>query len=584
MIVFKILSLEKKISFILILSIFLSSVLLKIYYIDKHFSHPDDSGIALRILDEKSFSYLYHEKKSNFFEKNYNENIINLFEKIDGTGILKKGFKLFNIPLNTTAAPLQYIPTYFLLNEEMSLKEILFSGRILPLLFSIFSFLIILQFFKNINFNLLSYKNLPIILLVSLIINFSQEFFIFSLNMTTYSAAVLATAILLYFLSLTENYNKKIFILYNSLKISFLSILHYQIIFLFPAYYMTKFLLNIKKKNWLRLKFNIYESILSFILVVLFILPFIKLSWGGVDLWLRGENNEYFYYLNPEDNLLSKLMYLIKFFLGNFIQIFISMVSILNYESNFYFINYFFLSLFILGLIYSFNNLKLHFLNIFLILSILIVIFLVIINKQTLAPSRHYLFLLPIMVIYTGIGAKFLFRFDSILFRYSYTFCFIIIFSIILNNYLVFFKDRKDPYSSNSLTEIINKNDIENIFSYGFYPDLRLDDEFKKLEKNLFFSYHNFFLNEYDFKDQQLFNHKIKYKPNSLNNENVLFISKYFKISDDHIKKLMYLFKIEYNSFQIFEKSESSTHIDLEHNQSLNSGENNFYYYIVKFS
>lgn len=575
---------EKKISFILIFSIFLISFISKVYFIDKHFSHPDDSGIALRIIDEKTYSYLYHEKKNNFLAKNYPEPIKNIFNYLDEFGIIKETFKLLTIPLNTTAAPFQYIPTYFLLHEKMDLKEILFNGRFFSFVFSILSFLIVLLFFKNINFNLLSYKSLPTIILVSLILNFSQEFFIFSINMTTYSAAVLSSSALLYFLIIKDNYTKKINLIINSCKIAFLSILHYQIIFLFPAYYLTKFLINIKINNWNNLKSNIIESIISLIIVIFLVSPFIKLSWGGVDLWLRGENNEYFFLLNNENNIFDQLIYILKFFLTNFMQIFLSMISMFNYQSNFYFINYVIFIFFIFGIFSLQRDPDLYFLNYFLCLCILIVIFLVIINKQTLAPSRHYLFLLPLITIYVGFGINFIFGYSIKLISYLYYIFIMAVFFLIIINYHTFFLERKDPYDHEKLSQIISEHDISNIFSYGFYPDLRLDNNFKSLEKNLFFSYHHFFLNEYNFKENILINNKIENRIKFLNNQNVLFVSKYIKIDNSHIKKLLRLFNINYKSFNISYKNEIISNVDLEHNQSLNSGKNNFYYYIVEFN
>ena len=134
------------------------------------------------------------------------------------------------------------------------------------------------------------------------------------------------------------------------------------------------------------------------------------------------------------------------------------------------------------------------------------------------------------------------------------------------------------------MTQIINEYDISNIFSYGFYPDLRLDNNFKSLEKKLFFSYHHFFLNEYNFKENILINNKIENRFKNLNNQNVLFVSKYIKIDNSHVEKLMKLFNISYKSFSISHKNEITSNVDLEHNQSLNSGKNNFYYYIIEFN
>ena len=141
---------------------------------------------------------------------------------------------------------------------------------------------------------------------------FSYENIIFSLSSMPYSIGVTSAIILilLFYINITKYDQNYFSCILNSIIILILSSSHYQIIFLLPAYYLTIFFSSFKRRDLL-FKY-IFESFLSLILIIFFILPFINLNWSGADMYTRGTNNE-FYFILPDSSFFIILKYLFFF-------------------------------------------------------------------------------------------------------------------------------------------------------------------------------------------------------------------------------------------------------------------------------
>ena len=583
---------------LLIIFFFIAFVIINfqtsIHFAFNIFSHPDETSVVERILDEKEYSALYLEKKNNLSK---NKNIgfkFKIANYLDELGILKPLFKFFLIPINATQAPLPYILMYPLINENNSFYENLLYSKTLPIITSILSTVILFFFLKKFFFD----KELIFFALIpSFLLSVSFEKIIFSQSLMNYPYGIFSFIIMLLILlnSLSDKNNKSVL---NFFILFLLCLTNYQIIFFLPAYYLTIYFFNFNLFRYeTYLKRRIYqfslEPLLLLFLIILFLLPFINLQWSGYNDWTLGINKQFDYNLSNFTNFYDKFIFSLNFFLINFGIVFIKISSFTSENSFLHYpIGYIYIILFCIGLIDLFisKNESKKFVSFFIICIFISYFFLIYFNKVPLSPTRHNLILLVLFVFVSNFGIFRVYTLLNIYFKLYLQRFFPIIIILIISSifYLNFFnelKNRTKIINNDELIQIINVHKINKIFSYGAYYEPRLINDIY-YEKEIFLSYFHYMLNYYNKRNNTFLNYKISKNQfvKLSKNENILFISNRFPLDEDHILFLFEKYQIQSELFKLtlLDKKEISTKYELEYSNLTNNGSNDIYYYIYK--
>ena len=372
---------------------------------------------------------------------------------------------ILNVIKHSTYAPGQIIFIRILLYFTTSYSSILILSRLTSFLISILAINLISFIFVKSDKIYGNYKSI----LSLIILSFSWEFFIFSLQTHPYIINVLLTSILTYYILIKINsvYSYKEFII-----LSILPWFHYQILFFYPAFFIIRYynvnkLLNYVNKKTTNIIF-ILIPFLSCFIIYFFLLK--HYSNSGIN-YSSGINNEFIFNL-PNLNFIEKFKYIYTFFISNGIKTIISMVLFVPESSLSYNI---FKSIYIIFLILgilNFINLKKYSFIFFFIICVSTFILLIICKKIALSPTRHYLIFLSFFVIFITEGIYFIIiKLKKFIFITS-----ILILGIIfsfLYTYNNEISNRYDPLSENLIIDLINKNKINFIIAYDNTLNLR---------------------------------------------------------------------------------------------------------------
>jgi hypothetical protein len=493
---------------IIIILIYISS---RLFLLPSHFANQDDSAVGHIIWTVNAYNS--SEIKSKLAE--YNKDFFFIIFIIDNFPSLLPFIKFLLTPLgisqNTSYAPLQFFQTAIFANFDNSYLTSLFSVRFSSFLNSLFAMFFIFLFFKK-----LEKKDYKILIITSfLIITLSWMYLIYSSLAMNTGSIVLVSSILLYLLLKLDlfNLNFKISLLLGVL-ITFLILIHYQTIIFLPGFYLALFYLtDLKLKVFLK-KIGpcILVNIVTFIIIYFYYLIRIKTVH-----WNTGQNLEYlFNYKILSQNLFDILNYFFIFFFKNIfltIQSIFSFTDISGILSKIYTSIIIFFSLFA---IFFFEKRKeVISILIFILITFIFWFILIILQKLTLSPTRHSLFIL-IPLCYLASYGFFLFL-KSIKFNFIKTkikpfffFSLICVFFLYIDNYFIEKTKREDPFQIINYEEILKKYNVTNIITYNATP----------------YQYYFPYVNKSFFHKAGPYNTLIYYKKdNNLQNQHVAFVS-----------------------------------------------------------
>lgn len=461
-------------TFISICIIIIVGVFIRISTIIKFPSEMDDHIVASSIirsqrpLNISSIKIsIYDSSKSTF-----NSTPKRLLRTIDRYGelntflnIIEPIIPFFSVSNETTYAPFQFFFTKFLISNDNNLKENLFYGRLPSFVLSILSlFLFLIIIIKYLNGNYIEFG----FIYAPLILFYSYEFAIYSVQMESYAIGVFGLFILI--LSLIKYLNSNGFdklrhSIFFGLICGILVYFQYQILFFVVASYSTILyvLLKMKKLN-LKVLINGTFSVISFIFIFspLYFLFLSKHTNHVKENISLGLKSEYSFLTYSHTSILEYLENLIIYFFHSSIEVFRYMTMIFSINS---FPELLFLTLntvfFISGVVYSFRSKKyiISLFKIFTIFSIIIWFVLIVLGLINLSPDRHSLILLPFFVIYIFLGTRLVSTkyfsgnhigvfYISFLMLFSYFF---------MNNHQIYFNDRNEPYLSQKFTQFMYK-------------------------------------------------------------------------------------------------------------------------------
>lgn len=553
----------------LVFAIIFISFWIRISLLKNHFSHIDDliAAKASLLFDTKDnyFNFVNSDTRTNkyinspFFKFTYNH--YNLF---------KPFLYCFYISTTTTYAPFQFILTSFFTKSTSGYENILTQIRLTSIIFSFLSFIILLFLFKSISRKKFIYYSSSGLL----ILGFSWEHIIYSVQSSSYVIGIFSSFIFFYIIINLFNVNnlrKNQLLIFNAVLISLLITTQYQLIFYLPSAFLTIFYYNDKLKYYSKKTLVVFYGTISLFSVILYFL-FLKRHTGNGLNWNMGPNKEFIFNLHVP-TISNQIIYTIKFFIRNAYISFKSVVSFTNEQNILNDVYTLFLLLFsYVGFtsFYHSRNSKKKIFSTFTILTILTWLILIIFDKLTLSPTRHSLILISFICIYAPFGFEYLsIKYFSIFRKQVLVLIFALsIVVLFFSSFKTIYNQRIDKFNETRLVSIIEKEAVTNIYSYNFTWNLLFMQNVTKL-------YNYKFINESDI----LFNRKL-----SVGKKNkIMFISHREKLLDlNKLKPLLKNIPIKYNNLRLLYKSESISDTEICFSNLTKNGSNSLYIYIVE--
>lgn len=387
-----------------------------------HFTHVDDFLVAenatytvnKRIVDSPFTSEIKGKKSDTP-------------ESIEQFGKLKRliskptfGFAFYALRL-TSYGPLQFFFTaYSIRHLSSAFDSVIIANRLPSFIASVacllMIFVLIGRFTKGQMENENEFGSWAAKLFGLAILSVSWQGIIYAGHGSNYAFSILIMAVIIYLLSFEYKSNLHWFLL--SAFIVLLMLGSYQVIFILPGLYLVLIfkqyliykrpLYKLGLKAYLQLSSFVFTtSVFSYIIRRFFIKHRVGVSWNA------GPNHEFVFNLPNSENLIEKIFYVAKFFTYNTFISIGSLISNTPYDHIYWKIFFiFFISLIAVGVIKSIRskNPILIQLIIFSFTYFFTFIAMVVVGKLTLGPTRHILFIFPLLLVLSSIGLYFLFN------------------------------------------------------------------------------------------------------------------------------------------------------------------------------
>lgn len=443
--------------------------------LSNHFSIYDDIGVV---------DTIFNSGEANSFRGKLLEGALCAISgnSIDSCPYSSISQKLFVVPSYWTYAPFQFYWTAILLNhaENLPYEKIKFLGRLPSYIFGwvgigLLYFLVFRKLFRS---------DLVAIICAAFLAS-SLELRIFEAQMMSYSIGMLSNAIIIFailYLAALDMSNKIVIMV--AILIGIAISMQYQGLLLFAAGLMGILIYSRP------LKLKKFILLLTITLVTVFIIcGNIFAKSNRAISWNSGPNNEYITLGNYGLERISSFLLLVYENISYNIYYVSTPVLLQSQYINVY--SYCVVSLIVIGII--FNNRKgLKFPALFLGLYLGIYFFLVFLGKLAFSPSRHSLYLLPVIVALMGSGLDWLQQVNRKIFNLFLFF--ISLFLVTSAHYSIdFFERRADPVKEHELVALVNannpqfiiydsrNNEIKYISGIKKYPFLRYSQNAEKI-------------------------------------------------------------------------------------------------------
>ncbi len=447
---------QLQIRFLFLTFLIIAGTFVRLIDLGTHFSHIDDLGVAKTILTAKEIKPPLQAtliQLCDFYWQQYTA-----------------------VPRHWTYAPLQFFFTTPLLHSGQNYRQILFWGRFPSFIFGVFTFFMLIYFYKR-------YDGLqtPAVSIALVLTVFSWENIIYAKQMESYSIGVFSAVALLLLLweQIRPGNNSFLSRLIGSLVVVLLSHSQYEILFFAPAYFLSVFWHDWSGgQNKKRALINLVLPGLLFAeLVYPMYLTFLKRQWltSGIH-WNAGPNNEFQLIINQATPLITRFAQTLWFFLKNFYIVLGSITAFLPEEKPlFKFTRFIIFILFILGLIRlaRSNIQRKQTIGLFFMLIAAAWAYLILKSKLTLSPTRHSLIALPYMVFLCAEGwILILDRLHKTGKELGQRFATIPLLGLIIVGFFYFFpqrvQERKDPFNEEKICSVLQHFQTDALFTTSF--------------------------------------------------------------------------------------------------------------------
>lgn len=366
-----------------------------------------------------------------------------------------------------TYAPAQGYLTTLLISKNFNSITNIILGRLLSLLFGIITILVVVYIMDRFLYGQKE-RNVSYILGIVLI-SFCWEEIIYSGQAEPYIVATTFSAIIL--LMVWEDFSVSLGRMFMAIAVlTCAGYFQYQLFIVVAAAFASLFFYHLKEKT---LRLRVFAG---GVLTLIFSAPllYMLLATGNMERavnWNAGPNGEFLFDISGKGSFIS---YSIKFFVKNSVTIlkFYSDADQLPWKFG-EIIGAILLFLFVAGICAMYRlNKRVAFFQYFLLIEF---IGMVVSGKLTLSPSRHVMFLYPIIVVNICLGAKVLIE------EYEKLFVLVGIISISL---VVAFTtsipqeagNRVRLISENEMMTLIEENNIQYIYVYPRDNEIQLFD------------------------------------------------------------------------------------------------------------
>lgn len=534
-----------------------------------HFSHADDLGVAAIIFE--------------FIEVNKNP--------------------FWAVPSFWTYAPFQFLITTLLISPEQDYRTLLFWGRFPSFIFSTISLVCLLPVYRRFD-KPHRYEALTALALCAV----SWEHIIYAKQMHNYGLVCFGSiGLMVMVLSLDSEkaFSSWRMVLHGMIN-GLLVFMHYQFLFLLPAYWGAAFCLgwrHCQKRGVFVMKWILSVSVslaLVYPLWRVFLSKHLAAGNRGLSDWNKGWNLEFFFQWPTGQSWWDGLKYTIVFFAKN---------VFLVYQTNFGFFDQstglfpvVIMMLMILAfigvgaLVFSRSAAERGLGMFFMFLSWGWII-LIVLQKVTLSPTRHYLVFLPVMAVSAARGLTVLTKGfingvrlpGRIFFVQAVTA--VIIMTVSLFSFPRFFRERRDPFSEKSIARLLADYQPDAIIEGFITPQIMM-------MKSVRDYYGGFF--DHGFSDYRLItdgqrpyrrvawiSHRRRLTPESYAVARA-HINNYLAFSNPRRARkgrpVLPFLKSRYSDFRIIfmEEKDSDVQIDFLKTREIDNGTNGYYVYVLE--
>lgn len=539
---------NEKTLLIVTLSILIYSVVIRMQFLDSHFSHVDDFIPALVELEQKDINVTGLNTLKEYFYQN-------LF---------------FKVPRSSTYAPFQFLITDFSLDRPSNYSETLLYSRLPSFLF----FLLGLPILVLLSRKLRETEWFQIFAIMVVIYSFSWMSIVYSVQSNSYVIGVIANLILFYFILIEHQISSSWRRILCHFLIGFLVLFNYQMLIFLAAFFLVRVSRIFRSFTWTNLVQEVREIGVASISLFYGYWFFIRrVSNRGIN-WNAGSNQEFVFHI-PDGDLLFQLQYVIKFFVSNSIIVANAITTpIINGGTNGISLTLVLIGFLIFGLFKVFNSKNGGFRKFghFTIVSVLFWMIFIVTGKFALSPTRHSLILLPFLLVYCSYGLISLIEKLKILREKSYFVVLILILSYVGSFSLYSAREtnnRIDAFDENTFTEIVKKNDVDFIIgvdwtaNHLFTKIIRDSFVFKKIRNNILVA------SDYAVVRKQIITTSEKRK-------RLMFFSHRDQIDLDR-------FSLKYNSVSVYTRTRKS-YTEICPTNRTSNGTNSLYYVVLEAS
>ena len=481
--------------------------------LERHFSHIDDLGVAVTILDRQEYLSTIEERfddwRIELLDGEMGSDAESIGRFLDEMSILKEVAYfglwwrnyLHGVPGGWTYAPGQFYLTNFLVNSDQNYSEIKFWARAPSLLFNMAAIGFLFLFYFQLNKNKSKSAIKSLVVGVS-ILSLSWENIIYSAQMESY--AISSFAILFIFVHLLYIFkspiisNRRAF--FRGVIIAIPGLCQYQaLFFILPLYVAILFYVR-NKARLIDIVKNSFFSFLGFLtLFMLVVFPYLKDSSGSGITWNGGPNKEFVLEPNWGGEYSSIFLEITNFFLINTPLVIEAMLTPVSfYTSSNNLLAWVFSVVSLIGLVSMFisQNEKKKILAIFIFSSLITWIFVIFLQIFPLSPTRHSIILGPIFIVLFVEGLFSFERFTKIrLFKLTIgglsfiPLCFALIWvGLFISSLDNGIKKRSDPFNEVDIYKSLNQDQVDVIVVFDSTLQLRLMssiiDKFPALDAN----------------------------------------------------------------------------------------------------
>ena len=574
----------------------------RFYFLEKHFAHIDDIGVATTILDRQQYmggvvnrydkwrlEVLNGKKGTDMQSAAIWLDSISMLKEVAHFGLWWRNY-LHAVPGGWTYAPGQFYLTNILINPGQNYSESKFWGRLPSFIFNVLAIGLLIILFVRLHKGKNSF---PQVVLSATMLSLSWENIIYSAQMESYGVVSFSILlVLLHLLYIVDNpviSNKGNFL--RGVLLAIPGLLQYQaIVFIAPLYITIIWRLRGRVSVTDLVKSTLFSAMGFFTIFLLLVWPYLKGNSDRGITWNAGPNHEFILNINWESGFYSVFSDVINFLIVRTPEVLEAMLSPVAYyipESQLIgWLIFTFSMLGVVSMLLSKNSRK-NTLVIFLLLSIVTWVILLILQILPLSPTRHSM-VLGIFAIVLFVEGFFAFvKFFKIAPKYNIggiqiiTLIFVFSWATLFINTVNFaFDNRTDTFNEKELLQRLDNDKVDVIVVFDSTRQLYLMPsiigKYPALEGNVWMTDGLKNISNYGKKGKITIKEKFR----------IAIISSWgcFNLSEskEELNAILNYYKIDlYQKSSIVKQICKDSGVEIEWSTRTTNGRNGFYYTVV---